>query len=73
MRWRSQEPSVSAADPCHCAVGRLRTMFTMAEGEPAPRSRPVAPRSTSTRSSMAVSGWMKVEAEATWFTLSPST
>ncbi|MCY1546019.1 hypothetical protein D9M68_819940 [compost metagenome] len=47
------EPALAENCNCLSAVGRLRTMLIVALGEPAPCSRPVAPRTTSTRSSVA--------------------
>ncbi len=48
-RW-FQEPSVRPPEACSAAVGRLRTKLIVAEGLPVDDSRPLAPRSTSTRS-----------------------
>ncbi|MNH29645.1 hypothetical protein D3C79_898920 [compost metagenome] len=48
VRYLFHDPSPALTCPLNSAVGRLRTRLIVAEGSPAPVSRPVAPRSTST-------------------------
>ncbi|CUJ89313.1 Uncharacterised protein [Achromobacter sp. 2789STDY5608615] len=70
-RRRSHEPTITSALAWNSRVGRLRTRFTVADGLPEPRRMPADPRRISTRSSTAVSGWMKFE--PAWYMFMPST
>ncbi|MNR32320.1 hypothetical protein D3C85_1498950 [compost metagenome] len=50
----------------------MRTRFTVPDGLPAPRSMPVAPRSTSARSMNAESVWMNEPPPLLCTTVAPS-
>ena len=50
IRPRFQLPATAATEAANSRVGALRSRLTVAEGSPEPVTRPVAPRTTSTRS-----------------------